>query len=161
MSNLLEIAKEVIIKNHKKNMAIDFNTLWTKTASQAKIKDAKDEDMIAEFYMELLQDPNFIKTNDNEWTLKQFHTFQEVEQMSAINFKTEEFEIGEENYQEFMSKYEISELKHKGRNSETTSLDLDSLDATDEDDVDSVDLDDDDGMSDLDVDDDFSESDDE
>ncbi len=133
MSNLLEIAKNVIIKDHKKNKAIDFNTLWNKTASQAKIKDPSDEDMVAEFYMELLQDPNFIKTNDNEWTLKQFHTYSEVEQMSGNNFKTEEFEIGEENYQEFMSKYEISELKHKGRNSETTSLDLESLENQDDD----------------------------
>ncbi len=133
MTNLLEIAKEVIINNHKKNKAIDFNTLWSKTAAQAKIKNTSDDDMIAEFYMELLQDPNFIKTNDNEWTLKQFHTYSEVEQMSASNYKTEEFEIGEENYQEFMSKYEISELKHKGRNSETTSLDLEGLDQVDDD----------------------------
>ncbi len=156
MSNLLEIAKEVIINNHKKNKAIDFNTLWTKTAAQAKIKDTKDEDAIAEFYMELLQDPNFIKTSDNEWTLKQFHTFQEVEQMSANNFKTEEFEIGEENYQEFMSKYEISELKHKGRNSETTSLDLDSLDGDGEEDETDEMIDDED-ISDL-PDDDFDDS---
>ncbi len=139
MINLLEIAKEVIINNHKKNKAIDFNTLWSKTAAQAKIKNASDDDMVAEFYMELLQDPNFIKTNDNEWTLKQFHTYSEVEQMSANNYKTEEFEIGEENYQEFMSKYEISELKHKGRNSETTSLDLESLDQDDEDEDDILD----------------------
>lgn len=159
MTKLLEIAKDVILNHHnKKNKAINFDTLWTKTAANAKIKDVKDEDMIAEFYMELLQDPNFIKTNDNEWTLKQFHTFQEVEQMSANNFKTEEFEIGEENYQDYLSKDEIIELKHKGRNSETTSLDLESLDG--EDDESTVMLDDDEDSDDL-SDDDFDESDDE
>ncbi len=156
MSNLLEIAKEVISNNNKKNKAIDFNTLWSKTAAQAKIKNTSDDDTIAEFYMELLQDPDFIKTNENQWTLKQFHTYSEVEQMSANNYKTEEFEIGEENYQEFMSKYEISELKHKGRNSETTSLDLEGLERGDDDD-DTM-LDDDDDLSD---DGDFNSSDEE
>lgn len=137
MSTLLEIAKDVIKKNHKKNKALAFNELWKKTAQQAKIKDVNDEDNISEFYMALLQDPNFIKVNGNEWTLKEFHTYSDVEKMSEPVYQTEEFEIPEGSYDEFMSKYEISELKHKGRNSDTTAMDLEELESEgiDEDDL--------------------------
>ena len=137
MTNLLEIAKDVIRKNHKKNKAVAFNDLWKKAASQAKIKDVNDEEQISDFYILLLQDPNFIKINGNEWTLKEFHTFSEVEKMSEPIYQTEEFTIAEDNYQEFMSEYEKSELKHKGRNSDTTAMDLEELEnsSIDEDDL--------------------------
>lgn len=133
MNNLLLIAKEVIEKHHKKNMAVDFKELWKKTAANAKIKNPNNDDLISEFYIAILEDPNFIKINDNEWTLKKFHTFSEVEKMSSPIYATEEFEVNEGNYEEFMSKYEISELKHKGRNSETAAMELDEIENVDDD----------------------------
>lgn len=131
MNNMLVIAKEVIEKNQKKNKAVPFDELWKKTAVIAKIKNVNDDDLISEFYMELLEDPSFIKLTNNEWTLKEFYTYNEVEKMSANFYKTEEFEINEGDYDKFMSKYEINELKHKSRNSDTTALDLDELENED------------------------------
>lgn len=126
MNDLLITAREIILKNHKKNMAISFDELWKKTANSTGRK-VNDDDLMSEFYLALLQDPNFIKLTNNEWTLKQLHTYSDVEKMSANIYKTEEFEIAEGDYDQFMSKYEINELKHKSRNSDTTALDLDEL----------------------------------
>lgn len=130
MNELLTIAKEVIIKHHKKNKAMSFNDLWKKTASIAKMN-SNDDDLISEFYLLLLEDPNFIKLTNNEWTLKQFFSYSEVEKMSGNVYKTDEFEINEGEYDKFMSKYEINELKHNSRNSDTAALELEEFENED------------------------------
>lgn len=137
MNQQLQTAKDIILnlKNNKKSIA--FDKLWKNVCTKLKIRDEQCEILEPDFYITLLEEPCFIKLTSNEWTLKELFSYDDVKKITAPAYNTEEFEINEDEYQNYMSNIELKELaKKKLHGNSSDGLDADGhislLDAADD-----------------------------
>ncbi len=127
MDKLLETAKEVI--KSKKNNEIELSELWELVSKKCNLK--IDDDLISDFYQEMIENNEFIKTPNNKWTLRELISHEQYNSISKALFNSNIDEV-EENFKEFMSESEIKEHKNGYRNVDTGSLEV--VDDEDEDD---------------------------
>lgn len=126
MNKKLSTAREIISNLKSSKNSIAFQKLWETVCHKLKISEGVGKETASDFYIDLLEDPSFIKLNNNEWTLKELFTYDDVKKINSPVYPTEEFEINEEEYSEYLSNYEIMQLKEKKVDA-TTSLDLNDM----------------------------------
>ncbi|MGL4950383.1 MAG: DNA-directed RNA polymerase subunit delta [Mycoplasma sp.] len=124
MNNELGIARETILNTKNANNSVKFEKLWKTVCSKCKTLKEDNEDQSSDFYISLLEDPHFIKLNNNEWTLKELFAYDDVKKISTPIYATEEFEINEDEYANYLSDIELKELKNKSKGSVTSALDI-------------------------------------
>lgn len=126
MNKKLSIAREIITHLKSSKNSISFQKLWESVCHKLKISEDIGKETASDFYIDLLEDPSFIKLNNNEWTLKELFSYDDVKKINSPVYPTEEFEINEEEYSEYLSNYEIMQLKEK-KVDVTASLDLNDM----------------------------------
>lgn len=123
MEKEIALARTIILSLKTKQKVISFTQLCKNVCSKLKMKPEAFEEIVTDFYIALLEDPDFIKLNNNDWTLKEFYNFDEVQKIISPVYVTEEFEINEDEYKEYLSSQEIKELNSK-KIRESSALDL-------------------------------------
>ncbi|MGL4948581.1 MAG: DNA-directed RNA polymerase subunit delta [Mycoplasma sp.] len=122
----LETAREIILKTKNASNSIKFDKLWKGVCAKCKNLSELNEEQSSDFYISLLESPNFIKLNSNEWTLKELFALDEVKKISSPVYTTEEFEINEDDYANYLSDIELKEMKEeKEEKISTPVIDLD------------------------------------
>ncbi len=123
MIDKLTIAAKETIRNNKKGSGIEFTDLWKNVAKKCNLK--PDSETISDFYQELIENQDFVKIDNKRWTLRELISCDEFNKISKSLFTSSLDDVEEEGSKEFMSEYEKIEAKHKFRNSDTSSLEVD------------------------------------
>ncbi len=96
---LSDIAYDIALKQFGKK-TFSFKELWTKVVSVNRIKKAEAEELIGEFYAEIMQDPRFRYCANNTWKLVDFMSVEEIKNTENLlynnNFTNDVYEEGYE-----------------------------------------------------------------
>lgn len=96
---LNDIAYDIALKQFGKK-TFSFNELWAKVVSVNRIKKSEAEELIGEFYAEIMQDPRFRYCTNNTWKLVDFMSVEEIKNTENLlynnNFTNDVYEEGYE-----------------------------------------------------------------
>lgn len=126
IEKLLENAKEII--KTKKN-GIEMSELWKMVSKKLGL--SIDDDLISDFYQEMIENNDFIKLDNNKWILREMLSHEQYQNISKSLFNNG-LDDEEENFKEFMSETEIKEHKNGYRNIDTSQLEMDDDEKQDE-----------------------------
>lgn len=118
IDKLLEAAKEII--KTKKN-GIEFSELWKLITKKLGL--GVDDDLLSDFYQEMIENNDFVKLDNNKWLLRDAMTHEQYSNISKTLFNNG-LDEEEENFKEFMSESEIKEHKNGYRNVDTSQLEM-------------------------------------
>lgn len=82
--SLLDLAYRILSNRHLKKKkkdeieAMPFLTLWEEVVLESNRAPEETENLIGEFYTNLILDQRFVSRGDNTWDLREFYTFDEV-----------------------------------------------------------------------------------
>lgn len=79
---LKETAFQFLLDSKK---PVEFYTMWEKIVSH-KLSNQEQLKLISEFYNSLMKDKRFYKTANNEWTLRDFYSYDKVQEATKSAF---------------------------------------------------------------------------
>ncbi len=126
IEKLLENAKEII---KTKENGIEMSELWKMVSKKLGL--SIDDDLISDFYQEMIENNDFIKLDNNKWILREMLSHEQYQNISKSLFNNG-LDDEEENFKEFMSETEIKEHKNGYRNIDTSQLEMDDDEKQDE-----------------------------
>ncbi len=119
---LINSAKEVL-KNKKKNLV--FSELWKEVCKNQKIDSNLANDLIGDFYQEILESNLFFfEPKTREWGLRENIKFEDYQKMNDTFRSNADDDVKEKDYKSDMSVAEMVELEHGTRNDKTSVLDM-------------------------------------
>ena len=120
---LNDVAYDIALKQFG-NKTFSFKELWTKVVSANRIKKAEADELIGEFYAEIMQDPRFVYCSNNTWKLVDFLSVNDTKNAENLLYNSVADDVYEEGYEQIKKPDESNEEQLEENQREKTEEEI-------------------------------------